>query len=338
MRAERPVRPRLAIVTPVFNEAENLALYAETVRRVLLSAPDIDASVLLVDDGSTDASWSAIDALSEQDPRFRGLRLSRNFGAHLALAAGFDHVGPEADIAATLPCDLQDPPDTILGFVAAWRGGAQIVWGARNERADSPFRRRASSLLETILRRYAMPKGSKFRTGSFLLMDRVVLDCFLRFREHSRVTFALVAWTGFDQEVVHYDRKARVMGRSGWTLGRMLNSAYDVFVGFSPLPAKAVTMLGFGVAVLSFLAILYLVVDWLVRDVQPGWTGIMATTTIFFGVLFMMVGMIAEYLYRIFIETKGRPLYFIAETAGAVNRSPASADDGVGIYRSAAVK
>lgn len=111
-------------------------------------------------------------------------------------------------------------------------------------------------------------------------MDRIVLDCFLRFREHSRVTFALAAWTGFDQEFVRYDRRARIMGRSGWTFGRMLNSAYDVFVGFSPLPVKAVMMLGFGVAALSLLAILYLVIDWLVRDVQLGWTGIMATTTI----------------------------------------------------------
>lgn len=133
----------------MFNEAEKLALYAEAMRRVLLSAPDIDASVLLVDDGSTDASWSAIDALASKDAQFRTLRLSRNFGAHLAVAAGFDHVGQEADIVATLPCDLPDPPDTILGFVAAWRGGAQIVWGDRNERAYSPSDARPQPYLKS---------------------------------------------------------------------------------------------------------------------------------------------------------------------------------------------
>lgn len=313
MRSDRPVRARLVVLTPVFNEAENLQAYCEAVSRVLFSRDDLDAEILFVDDGSSDASWKMIETACALYPRqIKGLRLSRNFGAHLALAAGFDHVRSDADIVATLACDLQDPPETVISFVEKWRNGADIVWGARRTRLDTGWRKVASGLMERVLRRFAMPRGSKFRTGSFLLMDRRVLNCFLQYREHNRVTFALVAWTGFDQSVVEYDRQQRVHGQSGWSFWAILNTAYDVFIGFSPLPAKFLTGLGFSVFLASIMFIIYIMVIWFMRDVQPGWTGIMATLTFFFGLLFMMVGMIAEYLFRIFIETKSRPLYFIA--------------------------
>ena len=212
-----------------------------------------------------------------------------------------------------LAADLQDPLETVLEFVACWRTGADIVWGARRKRIEQGWRKLASTSMEALLRRHAMPKGSKFRTGSFLLMDRKVVDCFCRYREASRVTFALVAWTGFDQAVVEYERAARTSGRSGWSFGKMLTTAYDVFIGFSPLPAKMATTLGFSIFVLSFLAVIYMIAEWHFYSVLPGWTGLMVTITFLFGLLFMLVGMVAEYLYRIFIETKGRPLYFVAD-------------------------
>ncbi len=313
MKRLRAERPRLVIVTPVYNEAENLGAFIESVREILLSRTDLDAEVLFVDDGSADASWELIEESAEADPRLRGVKLSRNFSAHVALAAGFDAVGPDADIVATIACDLQDPPETVLAFVESWREGNDIVWGERKTRRDSGWKRAASGLLESVLRRFAMPRGSKFRTGSFLLMDRRVLECFLQYREHSRVTFALVAWTGFKQDVVGYERKPRLKGRSGWTFRRMANTAYDVFIGFSDVPAKFLTFTGTSMFALSVLALIYLVTVWFIQDVQPGWTGIMATLTFFFGLVFMMLGIIVEYLYRIFVETKARPLYFVAE-------------------------
>ena len=325
MPAERPAVPTLTIVAPVYNETENLPAFFAAVRDVLFTAPDINIRVILVDDGSTDASWSLIEQYAAADPRFTGVRLSRNFGAHIALSAGFDHVGSTSDMVSTLAVDLQDPPETVLAFVAHWRQGADIVWGSRRQRADKSWRRLASGIVERVLRDYAMPRQSQFRTGSFLLMDRVVLDCFLQYREHSRVTFALVAWTGFNQAVVDYDRVARRAGHSGWSFGRLLNSAYDVFIGFSPMPARLLTLLGVGLFGASVAAICFILGIWFVRDVQPGWTGLMVTITFFFGILFMMIGIIAEYLYRIFIETKNRPLYFVADRAG---RSDARAGNG----------
>ena len=316
----RPARPKLVIVTPAFNESVIIERYAETLKQTLLSEPELDVRVLIVDDGSTDDSWSIITKLAASDGRFTAIRLSRNFGAHTALTAGFDFVPSDADIVATLACDLQDPPETILEFVDAWRAGADIVWGARRSRIDGRRRELASRLLENTLRRYAMPKNSKFQTGSFFLVDRIVLNCMGQFREHGRVTFALVAWTGFNQSVVAYDRKRRVTGRSGWTFSQMLNTAYDVFIGFSPVPAKVLTAFGFFMLGSSLLTVAYLISIWLFFSVHPGWTGLMVTITLCFGLLFVMIGVSFEYLYRIFIETKNRPLYFVAHHAGKISQ------------------
>ncbi len=306
---------RLTIITPVHNEEDGLDRYAEDVSRKILARTDIDARVLFVDDGSSDQSWKKIVALTKTSERFSAIRLSRNYGAHIALAAGFDVVAGDTDAVATLACDLQDPPETVLEFVQEWRNGANIVWGKRRSRIDAGWRQQASQLLETVLRRYAMPRGSRFTTGSFLLMDRAVLECFRQFREQSRVTFALVAWTGFEQTVVSYDRAQRIHGKSGWTLGKMFNTACDVFIGFSPIPAKFISGIGFGMFAISIALILYLMIVWAFQNVLPGWTGMMATMIFFFGILFMMIGIMAEYLHRIFIESKNRPLYFISGQA-----------------------
>ena len=307
---------RLGIITPVFNEEANLKRYVETVADVLFTAPDLDVRILLVDDGSVDGSWRLIGELIAHDARFSGLRLSRNYGSHLAIAAGFDHMADDIDAVAILACDLQDPAEVVLQFVEQWRKGADIVWGKRRTRDDEGWRRRASAMLEKLLRWFAMPKHSRFTTGSFLLMDRQVLHCLLQFREQNRVTFALVAWTGFEQAVVEYDRKRRIAGVSGWGFGRMLNTAYDVFIGFSPVPAKMMTGLGIGMFGLSLAALVYLMATWAFSRVLPGWTGVMVTMTTCFGLLFMMMGMTAEYLYRIFVETKNRPLYFVSGRRG----------------------
>jgi len=306
------------VVTPVYNESRQLGIFAETVKNVLFSAHDINIRMLFVDDGSSDDTWAVINEIILSSDHFAAIRLSRNFGMHTALAAGFDHVDQNADAVATLACDLQDPPETILLFVKKWRLGADIVWGARKSRQESRWRRITSRTLEAVLRRYAMPHNSQFQIGSFFLIDRVVLDCVRQFREHARVTFALVAWTGFEQAVVEYDRRERASGRSGWTFGKMVNTAYDVFIGFSPAPAKALTILGFVLLAGSIFAVMYLVAEWYFRSVVPGWTGLMTTITLCFGLLFLMLGVSFEYLYRIFIETKNRPLYFVSRRLGDV--------------------
>jgi len=307
-------RRRVTIVTPVWNEQESLPLYAETVQRTLLARTDIEYDVLFVDDGSTDNSWGLIEQICGADTRFRGLRLSRNFGAHIALCAGFDATRAEA--VTVLACDLQDPPETVIEFVARWKAGADIVWGHRRQREDSLWRRLASLVFGATMRRYAMPPGSRFTTGSFLLADRKVIEAVQQMREQSRITFALVAWTGFRQEIVQYDRQRRRAGTSGWTFWRMIRTMYDAFVGFSALPIRLTTALGIAISLLNIPLAIYLVASWLLGDPLPGYTSVMLVLTVFFGIQFLLMGLVGEYLYRIYLEAVRRPLYFVAAECG----------------------
>lgn len=306
------------MITPVFNEQDSLPLYVDAVRDVLLESDEAEFDVLFVDDGSTDSSWDLIQRTCAADARFRGLRLSRNFGAHIALCAGFD--AADADAIVVLACDLQDPPETVLEFVAQWQAGADIVWGHRREREDALWRRIVSRIFATLMRRYAMPRGSRFATGSFLLADRKVVEAVQRMREHSRITFALVAWTGFAQTTVPYHRVRRRAGKSGWTFWRMVLALYDAFVGFSVLPIRLTTALGVAVSLLNVPLAVYLVTRWWLGHPLPGYTSVMLVLTVFFGVQFLLMGLIGEYLYRIYLEALQRPLYLVANRCDRSDR------------------
>ena len=312
--------PLVTVITPVYNEEAGLEAYERAAAEVLFRRADVHFQVLFVDDGSRDRSWPMIEAMCARNPRFAGVRLSRNYGAHVALSAGFAHA--RGDAVATLACDLQDPPEVVVEFVERWRQGAQIVWGHRRSRADAAWRVAASSAFENVIRRFAMPRGSRFTVGSFLLVDRRVAECFHQFQEHNRVTFALVAWTGFRQDVVEYDRRPRVHGASGWTFKQMIKTMYDTFIGFSFLPIRLMTLLGLVVSVLTVPFAIYLVVGYLTGRPMAGWTSVMLALTVFFGLQFLIMGVVGEYLYRIYAEVVRRPLYFVSD------RTPGLSADG----------
>lgn len=303
--------PRIDIVTAMYNEEESFAAYVDAIERVLMSRTDAEYRITFVDDGSTDSTWDLVEAHCRSNPRYRALRLSRNFGEHAAITAGLDH--SEGDAAATLAADLQDPPEAILEFVEAWRGGTEIVWGHRRTRVDDRARVWTGELFAMLLRRFAMPKGSKFTTGSFLLLDRKVVACLRQMREQGRLTFALVAWVGFRQAVVQYDRRPRLAGKSGWTFGRMIIAMYDAVVGFSSVVPRMVTVVGITFSAIGLLAAVYFFLNAIFdRPHVQGWAGIMVTLTLFFGITFFILGTICEYLLRIYREAVHRPLYFVA--------------------------
>jgi dolichol-phosphate mannosyltransferase len=303
-------RPRITIVTPVFNEAETLGRYEQTVRDILLSRSDCEFEILLVDDGSPDESWRLILDICRRNASFRALRLSRNFGSHIALAAALHHA--DGDAVAVLACDLQDPPEVVLEFLDRWQAGAKIVWGRRRTRDDQAWRIWTSRAFETLTRRYAMPAGSNFTTGSFFLIDRRVCECYCEFQERQRVTFAIVAWTGFDQAVVDYDRQRRQGGRSAWKISHMIRTAYDTFLAFSKVPFSMMTGIGAGMFACSVPFCAYLLVCWALGDPQPGWTSIMMALIMLFGLQFVLMSLLGEYLSRIYLESVRRPLYFIS--------------------------
>jgi glycosyltransferase involved in cell wall biosynthesis len=303
-------RPIVQILTPFYNEEECFETYAAAVERILISRDDVEYRFLLIDDGSTGGTWELIQQQCRTSPRFRGLRLSRNFGAHTAETAGLDLC--DADAVAILSADLQDPPETIISFVEAWRQGADVVFGRRRMREDARWRVLTSKTFEALLRRFAMPKGSKFATGGFLLMDRKVVECVRQMREANRLIFGLVAWTGFRQAVVEYDRRRRVAGRSAWSVGRMVKSMYDGMIGFSGTVPRAVTILGAFFSLIGLIAALYFLLNAMFSSPLPGWSTIMVILSLFFGIVFMILGTICEYLLRIYVESTRRPLYFIA--------------------------
>ena len=312
--------PVVLVLTPVYNETAGLAAYEQAVRETLLLRSDCRVQVLFIDDGSTDDSWEKIRGIAARDGRFRGIRLSRNYGSHIALSAGFANVD-DADAVATLASDLQDPPEVVSQFIDAWKRGADIVWGKRTTRDESWVRIATSRLFERLIRGHAMPRRSKFTTGSFLLVDRKVAECFASFHEHNRVTFALVAWTGFSEAVVEYARRRRQSGASGWTYGRMVKTMYDTFIGFSQTPIRVMTITGALVSLLTLPMAGYIVYHRLAGHPILGWTSIMLPLTLFFGLQFLMMGIVGEYLYRIYSEVVRRPLYFISATTDA--RDPA---------------
>jgi glycosyltransferase involved in cell wall biosynthesis len=315
MSANPTGKPCVTVITPVYNEHENLAHYASRVGEALLGSAEYEFRFLFVDDGSSDSSWEAIRGICRGDARFSGIRLSRNYGSHIALSAGF--AAASGDAITTLACDLQDPPEVILEFLGEWRRGAKIVWGRRRSRQDATWRAIASRAFHGLLTRFAMPRESKFTTGSFLLVDRLVAECFNRFQEHHRITFAIVAWTGFEQAVVDYDRQARTLGRSKWNFTHMLKTMYDAFIGFSMLPIRVMTITGAAIFLLAVVLMVYLLVTWLIEEPAPGWTSQMGALAFFFGLQFLLMGITGEYLYRIYAEVVRRPLYFVAETVGA---------------------
>ena len=306
--------PVVTLITPVHNETENLQSYVAEVTEAILDSADIDADVLFIDDGSSDDSWKFILAIAENDNRFRGIRLSRNFGSHVAITAGIDNMSPDSDAAVVLAADLQDPPATVLEFIKRWKAGADIVWGRRATRLDSRWRIWASRLFQSLLERYAMPKGSQFTTGSFFLIDRKVIEAVSQFAEANRIMFAIVAWTGFEQDTVDYARRKRTAGQSGWKFTDMIKTMYDAFVGFSAIPIKLMQAAAFISLLAAIVLTAYILIASITRGIRvPGWTSQMLLLTVFFGVQFWLVAIVGQYLARIHREVVRRPLYFISQ-------------------------
>jgi dolichol-phosphate mannosyltransferase len=300
----------ITLLTPVFNEEQSLPVYVERVGRVLLSCLDYRFSVLFVDDGSTDASWSLIERICAEDERFTGISLSRNYGSDIAIAAGLESA--EGDAVVVLACDLQDPPEAVPEFLEKWREGARIVWGRRRSRRDRKWRVLTSRMFHRLFRLASPQTGSKFTTGGFVLIDRKVVDHYRDFRESNRMTTALLAWTGFRQEIVDYDRVERTAGVSGWNLPRMIRTANDAFLAFTTLPVRLITAASLVASLMTLALGVYALTDWLRGGTVVGWASTILAISGFFAVQFLLVGILGEYLHRILAEVVKRPLYLIA--------------------------
>ena len=223
-----------------------------------------------------------------------------------------------------MAADLQDPPALIREFVARWREGHDVVWGARTGRDDGAVRSWAMSRFYSLVRRFAIPTYPRGGTGSFCLISRPVIDAFRQCNERNRLTFGLIAWAGFRETQVAYHRPRRLVGSSSWTVGKMIKAAVDTFISFSSLPIRTITNLGLVVSLLSFLFGFYVVVNKLVYGTRVlGWSSVMLAVLMLGGVQLVMIGVLGEYLGRILEEARARPLYIVERTIGltAVDRA-----------------
>jgi glycosyltransferase involved in cell wall biosynthesis len=300
--------PALSVVVPVFNEVETLlAFHARLAAAMQALGP---WEVVYVNDGSDDGSLPILQQLRRQDPRVAVVSLSRNFGKEAATTAGLDHASGAAVIV--IDADLQDPPEAIPLLVDAWRQGFDMVCAQRRTRAGETWVKRATARLFYRLMRHAGRVRLPVDTGDFRLMSRRAVDAVRQLREQHRFMKGLFAWVGFPATSVLYDRGPRQGGTSKWGYWKLWNLALEGITSFTVMPLKIATYLGLAVALLSVIYSAEVVVKTLVRgNAVAGYPSLMAVILFLGGVQLVTLGVIGEYLGRVFNETKQRPLYLV---------------------------
>jgi dolichol-phosphate mannosyltransferase len=296
----------LSIVTPAFNETSNLeALHARLV--TLFERIGGDWEWIIVDDHSRDDTFGVIERLSLTDSRVRGFRLARNSGSHLAITCGLHHA--RGDAAVMMAADLQDPPETIEAMLAAWRGGAQIVWAARRTPPSA-----LSAFYYRVMRSFVGMKDMPVYGADFFLVDRVVLDAFRQFPERNVSVLALITWLGFRQASVEYDKQPRAAGKSGWTLARRRRLLFDSVTAFTDLPIR---LCGYAGALLLAIALVAgIVAVALLPSVGAVFIFVLAAMFGLTGVQLMALSLVGEYVWRALDESRRRPQYVIERIAG----------------------
>lgn len=304
---------RLTVVVPAYNESEGLRDFHARLAAVLDSL-DVTSDVLYVDDGSRDDTWAILCSLRAADARVSTLRLSRNFGKELALTAGLDHVDAQADAAVVIDADLQDPPELIATFVGHWRDGYDVVYGTRASRAgETGFKKMTAAAFYRVMARLSstpIPRD----TGDFRLLSRRALDALGQLRERQRFMKGLFTWVGFRQIPVIYHRDQRHAGQTKWNYWRLWNFAIDGITSFSNAPLKVATYFGLFASLCAFLFGLWVLGKALFHgDPVPGYPSLMVVVLFLGGIQLMALGVIGEYLGRLYVEAKKRPLYLIDE-------------------------
>lgn len=308
------VHPHVSIVVPVYNEEETLHELHQRINQTMETWEN-SYELILVNDGSNDRSLDIIRGLQEHDPRVKYLSLSRNFGHQVAITAGLDFTSGEAVLV--MDADLQDPPELIPALVAKWQEGFDVVYAVREDReGTSPYRQFVYRTFYRLLRRLARV-DIPLDTGDFRLMSRRVVESLKKMSERNRFVRGLTAWVGFKQTGISYVRPARHAGVTKYSWAKLWRLALDGLVSFSFIPLQLATWFGFVVSGLCVLYTSYLFYVRIFSNSPPvGWTSIMVALLFLGGVQLLTLGIIGEYIGRIFDEVKQRPLYLVGELKG----------------------
>jgi dolichol-phosphate mannosyltransferase len=318
----RPGPSLLSLVVPCYNEEQSLPLFAAEVTRFIDASP-YPCEVVLVNDGSTDRTLEFLAEWSARDHRIKVLSLSRNFGHQLAATAGVDYA--IGDAVVLLDADLQDPLDVIHEMVAQYRNGYDVVCGQRTVRMGENLFKRATAWFFYRLMQFFFLKSLPHDVGDFRLMSRRCVDSLRSMRELHRFLRGMVAWVGYPQICVRYERQARVAGTTKYPLSRMIRLAWTAAVSFSPLPLRMSFFAGGLMALLAIEEAVRAVIAHLSGRTVPGWTSLMIVLCMSNAALLITVGILGEYVAKIFEESKGRPLYIVADAWNVAPRSETEA-------------
>jgi dolichol-phosphate mannosyltransferase len=307
----------LSVVAPVYDEE---ALIDEFYARVCVALENLEFELVLVDDGSGDGTPAALERLAAADPRVRVIYLSRNFGHQTALTAGLDHA--RGDAVVMLDADLQDPPELIPRMLDLWRAGIDVVYAVREERAgESRFKLATARWFYKLFDKLAQVE-LQHNSGDFRLLDRRALDALLSMRERNRFLRGMTVWVGYTQAAVPYSRDPRYAGETKYTVTKMVRFSLDAISSFSHRPLQLATLLGFAISTLAFIAIPVVVALRLAGSYLPGFSAITIVVLLLGGIELIAIGIIGEYVGRIYDEVKGRPLYLVRARRNCPDAEP----------------
>lgn len=323
------ILPKLSIVVPCYNEADCLAVLHARLGAAAYDVVDDDYEIVLINDGSRDASWSIMAGLAAHDPHLVALDLSRNHGHQLALTAGLDLC--RGSYIFIVDADLQDPPELLAPMMETLRRErADVVYGVRTERAGETVFKKATAAAFYRLLKSATDVDIPLDSGDFRLMTRRALSVFLAMPEQARFVRGMVAWSGFRQVPFAYSREARFAGETKYPLSKMIRFAFDALTGFSTAPLKLASHAGLWLAAGSVLLVIYIFASWLAGKAIAGWTSLMLVVVVLGAIQMFVLGMIGEYIGRLYTQAKNRPLYIVQNIAGgSVNKATLGIDASV---------
>ena len=328
MVAAEPTRRRTAlpgedslvsVVVPVFDERDTVGEMYQRLAAVFDVLEGVSGQFVFVDDGSSDDTLELLRALAAGDGRVRVVGLSRNFGHQAAITAGLDHAA--GDAVVLIDGDLQDPPEVIPAMIERWRAGADVVYGARSVRhGESLFKRASAKLFYRVVGRLS-DTPLPFDAGDFRLLDRAVADVLRDMREEARYLRGMVAWAGFRQEAVPYERDERYAGETKYSMGKMVKLALDGVTSFSSRPLVLAAQLGATITVGAFIYLVWIVANRLTdpHSVVAGWTSVLVAILFLGGVQLLSIGILGVYVGRVFSASKERPLYVVRTRVGGLD-------------------
>ena len=310
----REHKPYISIVAPIFNEEDNIVEFYQRCKKTLLNVSE-KWEIIFVDDGSSDKSLGILIELNRKDPNVKIIKLSRNFGKELALTSGLDLASGE--VIVPIDSDLQDPPELIIDMIELWKKGYDVVLAVRSHRKNETWLKKTTATLFYKLIEKISETRIPRNTGDFRLIDRKVLNSVNELRETNRFMKGVFSWVGYTQTTIEYDRDGRYAGESKWNYWKLWNFAIEGITSFSTFPLKMATYLGFLVSFGAIFFLLFIVFRTLLYGADvPGYASTLTLILFLGGLILMFLGIIGEYIGRIYIEVKERPLYIIESSLG----------------------